>query len=111
MLSAELALELLPEPGITTRLVPAGFVEDIFAAAISAAGGAQLDTVAREAEEAVHAKAAQLGQTSASGGCRRHDHASGGSGCEGHHRNPDGIHARTAALIVEALASLDARGS
>ena len=29
VLSAELALELLPEPGIKTRLVPAGFVEGI----------------------------------------------------------------------------------
>jgi dihydroxyacetone kinase DhaKLM complex PTS-EIIA-like component DhaM len=48
----------LPEPGIKTRLVPAAFVEGIFAAVISAAGGAQLDAVARDAEEALEAKAA-----------------------------------------------------
>ncbi|HEX3199891.1 MAG TPA: dihydroxyacetone kinase [Propionibacteriaceae bacterium] len=34
VLSAELALELLSEPGIQTRLVPAAFVEGIFAAVI-----------------------------------------------------------------------------
>jgi dihydroxyacetone kinase phosphotransfer subunit len=62
ILSAELALEFLPEPGIKTRLVPAAFVEGIFAAVISAAGGAQLDAVARDAEEALEAKAAQLDQ-------------------------------------------------
>jgi phosphoenolpyruvate---glycerone phosphotransferase subunit DhaM len=62
ILSAELALELLPEPGIKTRLVPAAFVEGIFAAVISAAGGAQLDAVARDAEEALEAKAAQVDQ-------------------------------------------------
>ena len=46
LLSAELALELLPEPYTETRLVPAAFVEGIFAAVISAAGGAGLDAVA-----------------------------------------------------------------
>ena len=34
VLSAELAIELLPEPRITTRLVPAAFVEGIFAAVV-----------------------------------------------------------------------------
>ena len=63
VLSAELALELVPEPGIQTRLVPAAFVEGIFASVISAAGGAELDAVARDAEQALQAKAAQLGQT------------------------------------------------
>ncbi|MGH3339896.1 MAG: dihydroxyacetone kinase phosphoryl donor subunit DhaM, partial [Propionibacteriaceae bacterium] len=46
VLSAELALELLPEPGIETRLVSAAFVEGIFAAVISAAAGAEPDAVA-----------------------------------------------------------------
>jgi len=39
VLSAELALELLPETDIKIRLVPAAFVEGIFAAVVSAAGG------------------------------------------------------------------------
>ena len=50
------------ESGIKTRLVPAAFVEGIFAAVISAAAGAQLESVARDAEGALMAKAAQLGQ-------------------------------------------------
>ena len=60
VLSAELALEFLPESGSKTRLVPAAFVEGIFAAVISAAGGAQVDAVARDAEEALDAGARAL---------------------------------------------------
>jgi multiphosphoryl transfer protein len=108
VLSAELALEFLPESGSKTRLVPAAFVEGIFAAVISAAGGAELDAVARDAEEALDAKAAQLGQTGPSTGASviitRPAIVANATIV-----NPDGIHARPAALIVEALASLDAQ--
>jgi dihydroxyacetone kinase phosphotransfer subunit len=108
VLSAELALEFLPESGTKTRLVPAAFVEGIFAAVISAAGGAELDAVARDAEEALDAKAAQLGQTGPSTGASviitRPAIVANATIV-----NPDGIHARPAALIVEALASLDAQ--
>jgi dihydroxyacetone kinase phosphotransfer subunit len=108
VLNAELALELLPESGIKTRLVPAAFVEGFFAAVISAAGGAQLDAVARDAEEALDAKAAQLGQTGPSTGASviitRPAIVANATIV-----NPAGIHARPAALIVEALASLDAQ--
>jgi phosphotransferase system HPr (HPr) family protein len=106
-LSAELALELLPKPGIQVRLVPAAFVEGIFAAVISAAAGGQLDAVARDAEEALHAKAAQLGTESPPGGnviITRPAIVAKATIV-----NTDGIHARPAALIVEALASLDAQ--
>ncbi len=109
VLSAELALELLPEPGIQTRLVPAAFVEGIFAAVISAAGGAQLDAVARDAEEALHAKAAQLGQTQPPTAADDSITSPAAVVAKATIVNPDGIHARPAALIVEALASLDAR--
>ena len=61
VLSAELALELLPERH-NTRLVPAAFVEGIFAAVISAAAGAEVDVVARDAEQALDAKVTQLDQ-------------------------------------------------
>jgi phosphoenolpyruvate-protein phosphotransferase/dihydroxyacetone kinase phosphotransfer subunit len=109
VLSAELALEFLPEPGIKTRLVPAAFVEGIFAAVISAAGGAQLDAVARDATEALHAKAAQLGQAQPL--VRTDDSITPPAAVVAKATivNADGIHARPAALIVEALASLDAR--
>jgi phosphoenolpyruvate-protein phosphotransferase/dihydroxyacetone kinase phosphotransfer subunit len=114
ILSAELALEFLPEPGIKTRLVPAAFVEGIFAAVISAAGGAQLDAVARDAEEALEAKLAQLDQAQLS-----HSQLPGDAVAPAISRpaiiaettvvNPDGIHARPAALIVQTLASFDAQ--
>jgi phosphoenolpyruvate-protein phosphotransferase/dihydroxyacetone kinase phosphotransfer subunit len=108
VLSAELALELLPKPGIQVRLVPAAFVEGIFAAVISAAGGGQLDAVTRDAEEALHAKAAQLGRTEPPTGANviitRPAIVAKATIV-----NADGIHARPAALIVEALASLDAQ--
>jgi phosphoenolpyruvate-protein phosphotransferase/dihydroxyacetone kinase phosphotransfer subunit len=108
LLSAELALELLPQPGVHIRLVPAAFVEGIFAAVISAAAGGQLDAVARDAEQALHAKAAQLGQTEPPAGANviidRPAIVAKATIV-----NPDGIHARPAALIVEALASLDAQ--
>jgi phosphotransferase system HPr (HPr) family protein len=109
VLSAELALELLSRPGIRTRLVPAAFVEGIFAAVISAAGGAQLDAVARDAEEALHAKAAQLGQPPPPIGVDDSITSPASVLAEAIIVNPDGIHARPAALIVEAVASLDAR--
>jgi multiphosphoryl transfer protein len=108
VLNAELALELLPEPGIETRLVSAAFVEGIFAAVISAAAGAELDAVAREAENALHAKAAQLGHmeppASADVNLARPAIVAKATIV-----NPDGIHARPAALIVEALTSLGAQ--
>ena len=109
VLSAELALELLPEPLIQTRLVPAAFVEGIFAAVISAAGGAQLDAVARDAAEALHAKAAQLGQNQTPAAADDSITSPVPVDAKATIPNPDGIHARPAALIVEALASLDAR--
>ncbi|HET8915226.1 MAG TPA: dihydroxyacetone kinase phosphoryl donor subunit DhaM, partial [Propionibacteriaceae bacterium] len=108
VLSAELAHELLPMPGIQVRLVPAAFVEGIFAAVISASGGGQLDAVARDAEEALRAKALQLGKAEPSADAdviiaRPTIVATATIG------NADGIHARPAALIVEALASLEAQ--
>ena len=108
VLSAELAIELLPAPRTTTRLVPAAFVEGIFAAVVSAAAGAEVDVVARDAEEALQAKVAQLGQTDAPTGANviitRPAVVAQATVV-----NPDGIHARPAALIVETLASFDAQ--
>jgi phosphoenolpyruvate-protein phosphotransferase/dihydroxyacetone kinase phosphotransfer subunit len=109
ILSAELALEFVPEPGIKTRLVPAAFVEGIFAAVISAAGGAQLDSVARDAEEALKAKAAQLSQTQLPGDAEVPAISRPAIIAETTVVNPDGIHARPAALIVQTLGSFDAQ--
>jgi multiphosphoryl transfer protein len=108
VLSAELALELLPEPGVQVRLVLAAFLEGIFAAAVSAAAGAQLDAVARDAEEALHAKAAQLGQAEPATDANVIT-IPPAVAAKATIVNPDGIHARPAALIVAALASLEAQ--
>jgi dihydroxyacetone kinase phosphotransfer subunit len=109
VLSAELAVELLPDPGIETRLVSAAFVEGIFAAVIAAAGGASLDAVARDAEQALYAKSTQLGQTQNSAADAVPHFSAGAIVAEATIINPDGIHARPAALIVGALVSLDAQ--
>jgi phosphoenolpyruvate-protein phosphotransferase/dihydroxyacetone kinase phosphotransfer subunit len=108
VLNAELAIELLPEPRITTRLVSAAFVEGIFAAVVSAAAGDELEAVARDAEEALQAKAAQLGQTEPPTDTNVII-ARPAIVAKATIVNRDGIHARPAALIVEALASLDAQ--
>jgi multiphosphoryl transfer protein len=108
VLSAELALELLPEPGIEVRLVPAAFVEGIFAAVVSATGGGQLDAVARDAEQALDAKAVQLGQPEPQASPDA-TIARPAIVATATIANPDGIHARPAALIVEALRSSDAQ--
>jgi multiphosphoryl transfer protein len=126
VLSAELAVELLPEAH-QTRLVPAAFAEGILAAIIAAASGAELDAVARNAAEALLAKAAQLDQA-------QFDQAQPEEAqlhaqpqvqpqadvepptitrpaiiAETTVVNPDGIHARPAALIVQTLAPFDAQ--
>ena len=109
VLSAELAVELVPDQGIKTRLVSAPFVEGIFAAVVAAAGGAALDVVARDAEEALHAKSTQLHQRQTSAADAVPDLSAGAVVAKATIINPDGIHARPAALIVGALASLDAQ--
>ncbi|MDR2379895.1 MAG: HPr family phosphocarrier protein [Bifidobacteriaceae bacterium] len=60
VMSAELALEFLPEGVPQVRLVPAPFVEGLIAAVVRAAGGATLDEVATEASAALAAKAEAL---------------------------------------------------
>ncbi|MBF6137517.1 phosphoenolpyruvate--protein phosphotransferase [Nocardia otitidiscaviarum] len=60
ILSAELALDLLDGPH-RVRLCAAPLVEGLVAAAVSAAGGADLDEVADEAEHALDGKRSQLG--------------------------------------------------
>ncbi len=109
VLSAELAVDLVHDQGIKTRLVSAPFVEGIFTAVVAAASGAALDVVARDAEEALHAKSTQLRQTQTSAADAVPDLSAGAIVAKATIINPDGIHARPAALIVGALASLDAQ--
>jgi len=102
VLSAELAVDLVPDQGIKIRLVSAAFVEGIFTAVVAAAGGAALDVVARDAEEAVYAKSTQLRQRQTSTADAVPDLSAGGIVATATIINPDGIHARPAALIVGA---------
>lgn len=109
VLSAELALEILPTSPSKIRLVPAAFVEGIFAAVIAAAAGAEIDAVAWSAEEALHAKSAQLDHGQPPTDVAPEAITRPAIVAEATVVNADGIHARPAALIVDSLASLDAQ--
>ncbi len=64
LMSAETALDLLsPEVAAQVRLCPAPLVEGVMAAAVQASIGADLDTVLREAQSALAAKAELLGMS------------------------------------------------
>ena len=62
VLSAELALDLLGDPGFEVRLTSAPFVEGLLAAIVGAAYGADLDRVHQEADGALLAKRMHLGE-------------------------------------------------
>jgi phosphoenolpyruvate-protein phosphotransferase/dihydroxyacetone kinase phosphotransfer subunit len=114
VLSSELALELVPHVVTKIRLVPAAFVEGIFAAVVSAAAGAELDVVARDAEAALHAKAVQLDKGQLAQPQAQTEVAPPAITrpaivAEATIVNADGIHARPAAMIVDALASSEAQ--
>jgi phosphotransferase system enzyme I (PtsI) len=124
VLSAELALELLPHP-VQTRLVAAPFVEGLLAAAVRAAGGAGLDEVAREATAALSAKSSQLDDSPGAGPTGADDAAHAPTTPEVAAPSPDGgegdatraqavlinaagLHARPAAQLAAAAARYDA---
>ncbi len=108
ILSAETALEFVAARD-RVRLSPAPFVEGLVAAVVTAAGGADLATVATECATAVDAKRRQLGAdgdtgVSASG-------AEGGetdASFEAVVTNPSGLHARPAATFVKTASRYDA---
>ncbi|MFK3676260.1 phosphoenolpyruvate--protein phosphotransferase [Microbacterium sp. NPDC090218] len=118
VLSAELALELRASD-VPVRLAPAPFVEGLLAAVVSAAAGGGLDAVAAEASAALGAKTGQLGVPEDAGSASEAPAETGsdaGGGFAGEDlvrrvrvRNPQGLHARPAALIAEASAGADVR--
>lgn len=107
VLSAEMALEFLDDPDLPVRLTSAPFVEGLLAAVVTAAGGASLDAVEREARGALAPKMTHLGV---------HDEpvtAAAPAPAPSTTRdltlvNPVGMHARPAAMLVSALGGLDA---
>lgn len=68
ILSAEMAVEFLPDPDAAVRIVPAPFVEGLLAAVVSATQGQGLDAVAAAASGALDPKVEQLGGTDAVAG-------------------------------------------
>ena len=106
VLSAELALELAP-PGCRVHLSPAPLVEGLVAAVVRAAGGADLATVAREAESALLPKTTSL---AAHGAQSRPAVPTSAPDASAHLTlvNPMGLHARPAAQIATAVGELEA---
>jgi phosphotransferase system HPr (HPr) family protein len=105
VLSAQLSLEL-SAPACPVRLTSAPLLEGLVAAVVRAAGGADLDVVAREAEAALRAKDAMLAPVS--------EEHSPNTTAEPDASvrltlvNPLGLHARPAAQVAAAVGALTA---
>lgn len=114
VLSAEMALDLLPENRRErVRLTAAPFVEGAVAAAVAARLGRTLDEVAEEARGGLAPKAAHLGQGEAAGvGQTPRPTAArtpeGAQTIRLHVANRLGLHARPAARFVTAASRFDA---
>ena len=118
VMSAELALELLEDPGVRERVLlsSAPLVEGLVVAAVAAAGGADRADVAAEAQGALLAKSAHLGDPGHLGGpaadAPPQTQAEPGGPTVTTTLTidlPHGLHARPAARLVTELRGLDAR--
>ena len=102
ILSAQTALDLVdPDVAARCRIAAAPFVEGALSAAVAAASGADLATVAREAEGALLAKQLALGVTTPVLATAT---VPAGDAATITLTNPHGLHARPAARLVAALA-------
>lgn len=109
VLSAELSLEFITDPDLQVRLTSAPFLEGLLASIVTAASGASLDDVEREARGALFAKQSQLNEPPLSEATTEQaPAASDGVSADLTILNTDGIHARPAALIVGAQEGLEA---
>jgi len=111
ILSTETALEFVAQPD-RVRLSPAPFVEGLVAAVVTAAGGADLETVARECATAAEAKARQVDVDAGGPASGAEDAGHSASekvlSFEAVVTNPSGLHARPAATFVKAASRHDA---
>jgi phosphoenolpyruvate---glycerone phosphotransferase subunit DhaM len=110
VLSAELSLEL-SHPAYPVRLSSAPLVEGLVAAVVRAAGGADLEVVAREAEAALAPKTSSLAQHAAARtppGPRDAATATSDASVQLTLVNPLGLHARPAAQIATAVGAMSA---
>ncbi|QNE47872.1 HPr family phosphocarrier protein [Glaciihabitans sp. INWT7] len=119
VMSAEMALDFRSSEA-EVRLSSAPFVEGILAAVVTAAGGASLDDVDREARGALEPKISMLGDapapeapvpevTTSGATASGAETAPAGLSAELTIVNPDGLHARPAATLVSTLAGFDAK--
>jgi phosphocarrier protein FPr len=109
VLSAELALDLLDDPSVRSRvtLSPAPLIEGLIVAAVAAAGGASRDEVAAEARGALMGKAGHLAppeQGTAEPAGAQEGEVVGVFRVDNIH----GLHARPAARLVSEVRALDA---
>ena len=122
ILSAQTALDLLDDPALAARcrISAAPLVEGAISAAVAASSGADLETVAREATQALAAKQASLDEEPSlpcaagegwGGGVKtaRSDSLPIGDSATITLTNRDGLHARPAARLAAALAPYHAR--
>ena len=120
ILSAQTALDLLDDPALVARcrISAAPLVEGAISAAVAASSGADLETVAREATQALAAKQAALGEEpslpcAAGEGARvktvPDDNIPSSDSTTITLTNRDGLHARPAARLVAALTPYRAR--
>lgn len=109
ILSAQTALDLLDDPALAARcrISAAPLVEGAISAAVAASSGADLETVAREATQALAAKQASLGESSPASATPVV--APSGDSATITLTNRDGLHARPAARLVAALTPYRAR--
>ena len=108
VMSAEMACEFLDDPA-DVRIVAAPFVEGLLAAAVVAAGGGTLDAVVAEAERSLSPKTQALGVAPSSTEVATtrddwHPDASATATLP----NPDGLHARPAAMVATEATRFDA---
>ncbi len=110
LLSAETALDLIgPEMAKNVKLCSAPLVEGTLAAVVSASNGANLSQVIREAENALNAKRAQLGEQEPLQTGTENRPSSSARAFDWIVKNPHGIHARPAAKIVQAVSPFQAQ--
>ncbi|WP_368940984.1 dihydroxyacetone kinase phosphoryl donor subunit DhaM [Citrobacter werkmanii] len=112
LLSAETALELLdPDIAAKVRLCAAPLVEGTLAATVSAAAGADIEQVIRDAMHALDAKCEQLGLPSPSAAKSASAEPSPDTDARSIAivvKNPNGIHVRPASRLVSTLSGFNA---
>ena len=110
VLSAEMALDLMPEERRSKILLcEAPIVEGAVAAAVTAKLGAPLQRVAREARGGLAGKIAHLGDAGTESPPEPSSAAADESSITLNVNNPHGLHARPAARFVQTASSFDAR--